>query len=182
MSGDKRHEEPREITAQPKRMRDELRESPVVEQGLSIDPEELGQQFLSEGTNQGNFESYDDGAEMSITGNAPSDAALTGPSFEVDQSLWESTIDLSLQTGGVDEVSNEYAQRTRPSEDDESAATRDEEEQEPGDLDVTEDVIREASLLDAEGAELGEVESPEPKTDDIGTHRRRRGGSQSRSL
>jgi len=175
MSADKRLDETREITAQPKRMRDELRESPVVEQGLSIDPDDLGQQFLSEGTEQGNFESLEaEGVDLSITGNPLSDAALPGPSFEVDQTVWDSTVDLSLQTGGVDEVAAEATTRTGDEPLDEGDEARD--------LDLTDDVIREASLLDEESDELGEVESPEPKTDDHGTHRRRRGGSQSRSL
>jgi len=175
MSGEKRFEDTREITAQPKRMRDERRESSVVEQGLSIDPDELGQQFLSEGTEQGNFESLDgEGAEMSITGNPLSDAALTGPSFEVDQTLWDSTIDLSIQSGGVDEVAAELSGNGQPDEPEEDSEQRD--------LDLTEDVIREASLLDEESNEPGEVTSPEVKTDDIGTHRRRRGGPKSRTL
>lgn len=43
-------------------------------------------------------------------------------------------------------------------------------------IDLTEEAIQEASLLDHESDELGEVESPTLRTDDTHTHGRRRGG------
>ncbi len=50
------------------------------------------------------------------------------------------------------------------------------------DVDLTEETIREASLLDHEGDEPGEVESPFVRTDDVHTHGKRRGGHANTSL
>jgi len=47
---------------------------------------------------------------------------------------------------------------------------------ESGEVDLTEDNIREASLLDHEGEEAGVIESPFVRTDDTHTHNKRRGG------
>lgn len=43
-------------------------------------------------------------------------------------------------------------------------------------MDLTDETIQEASLLDHETDELGEVESPNLRTDDTHTHGKRRGG------
>jgi hypothetical protein len=47
---------------------------------------------------------------------------------------------------------------------------------ESGEIDLTEVSIRDASLLDHEGEEAGEIESPFVRTDDTHTHNKRRGG------
>jgi hypothetical protein len=51
-----------------------------------------------------------------------------------------------------------------------------------GDVDLTDETIREGSLLDREGEELGEVEAPSLNTDDVHTHGKRRGGHSRTSL
>jgi hypothetical protein len=51
-----------------------------------------------------------------------------------------------------------------------------------GDVDLTDETIREGSLLDREGEELGEVEAPTLHTDDVHTHGKRRGGHSRTSL
>jgi len=50
------------------------------------------------------------------------------------------------------------------------------------DVDLTEETIRDASLLDREGEEQGEVESPHCITEDVHTHGKRRGGHARTSL
>jgi hypothetical protein len=51
-----------------------------------------------------------------------------------------------------------------------------------GDVDLTDETIREGSLLDREAEELGEVEAPSLNTDDVHTHGKRRGGHSRTSL
>ncbi len=96
----------KEVTARPRPISQDLRRPPVADPGLSVDPEDLGRQFLSEATQQQNFESSDrgDASELSIVEGAPSDDALTGPSFDPDHDVWEQTVDLDLESGGVDQV------------------------------------------------------------------------------
>jgi hypothetical protein len=86
------------ITARPKTIRSEVTASPVAEVGLSVDPEELGELFLADATEQGNFESLQsEPPELSIVEGAPTDDALVGPNFDTDHDVWEHTVDLTLQ-------------------------------------------------------------------------------------
>jgi len=86
------------ITARPKTIRAEVTSLPVAEVGLSVDPEELGERFLADATEQGNFESLQsEPPELSIVEGAPTDDALVGPNFDSDHDVWEHTVDLTLQ-------------------------------------------------------------------------------------
>ena len=147
-------------TAQPKRARDQLRADPVTEPGLSVAPEDLGRQFLRDATEQDNFESSRGGdtPEVSIMEGAPSDDALPGPTFDGDQSIWESTVDQSLESGGIDEMRDEAS----PAGNEQTQGISDDEEE----IDLGREYVREGSLLDREAAELGETEPAEPMTDD----------------
>jgi hypothetical protein len=49
-------------------------------------------------------------------------------------------------------------------------------------LDLTEESVRDVSMLDHEADEAGEVESPHLRTDDVHTHGKRRGGHARTSL
>jgi hypothetical protein len=49
-------------------------------------------------------------------------------------------------------------------------------------MDLTEETIRDASLMDQEGDEAGEVQSPSLRTEDVHTHGKRRGGHARSSL
>lgn len=89
----KRKEQPA-ITARPKPVSDEMKDNPDNEPGLSVDPEDLGAHFLIEATETGTRRRPE---ELAIVEGAPSDDALPGPNFDPDQTVWESTIDLSLQ-------------------------------------------------------------------------------------
>ena len=147
-------------TAQPRRARDQLKADPVTDSGLSVAPEDLGRQFLRDATEQDNFESSRGGdtPEMSIVEGAPSDDALPGPTFDPDQTIWESTIDLSLESGGLDEMREESS----PEGNDSTQGLYEEEEE----IDLGREYVREGSLLDREGDALGETKAPSPITDD----------------
>lgn len=175
MSGrDKETMEELEVTAQPKSIPEELTQ-PVSEPGLSVDPEDLGRQFLADATEQHNFESLrgGDAADLYVTSAAPSDDALVGPNFESERTVWENTISLSMENGGP-----EGAQQAV------SPSSPLDEELEDGlhlidpdsDLDLTESTITEASLLDHEAETLGETTAPEIRTDDSKSRAKKRGG------
>jgi hypothetical protein len=160
MSSRRLDQEP-EITAQPRTISDELRGNPIAEPGLSVQPEDLGRQFLSEATEQANFESSRGGdtPEMYPNDPAPTDEALTGAVWEQDRSLWEQTVNMTLQAGGLDEAreqgsieGNEQAQGLFA--------------EEPGDVDMIEDDIHDMSLLDREAERPGEVKEPKVLTDE----------------
>jgi hypothetical protein len=97
-------ESDQDVTARPRPIPEELTKRPVAESGLSVDPEDLGAQFLTDATEQNNFESSDvgDEGELSIVEGAPSDDALTGPNFDPDHDVWEQTVDLALDSDGLD--------------------------------------------------------------------------------
>lgn len=159
-----------EITAQPKSMPEELAASAGGhEQGLSVDPEDLGRTWLSDATEQGNFESASGGEndEQWLSASGNSDEARPGPNFEVDKDVWENTVSLTLQNGegAVSDplIEDEEGDGMHLLEDDE----------ESGDLDLTQTTIHEASLFDHEADELGETEPPaHVVTDDNHTHAR----------
>ena len=153
----------RELTAQPKSIEDELGVVEEHEVGLSVDPDDLGRNFLSEAMDQGNFES-----ELRGDGADPSDAPLTGPNFESDHDVWESTVSLTMQRGASDddEPLIEDADDALDAADDESG----------GGLDLTEPVIHDGSLLDSETDELGVTREPDNRTDDTHMRGKPRGG------
>lgn len=161
MSSRKMEETP-EITARPKSLTDDLVYEPTVEPGLSVTPEELGQVFLSDAMEQANFESARGGdtPEIDITGPSPTDGALTGANWE-NGSIWEHTINMSLQEGSLEEVRTEASPEG-------NAQVQGLEGDEAGghNVDVTSANIHEASLLDYETDELGEVASPEVDADE----------------
>ncbi|MDB4991116.1 MAG: hypothetical protein JWN04_6294 [Myxococcaceae bacterium] len=157
----KQDDEELELTAQPKSIEDELGIAEEHESGLSVDPDDLGRNFLSEAMDQGNFES-----ELRGDAADPSDAALTGPNFESDHDVWENTISLSLQNGALDD------EPLLESEDDALDAAQDESDG----LDLTETTIHSGSLLDSETDELGVTREPNNVTDDTHTRGKPRGG------
>jgi hypothetical protein len=133
----KRVEPDQNVTARQRPVSEELSKRPVAESGLSVDPEDLGTQFLTDATEQNNFESSDsaDASELSIVEGAPSDDALTGPNFDPDHEVWEQTVDLALDSGGVDgtraatpsDGSDQDPALARADQRDDRPATRDEE-------------------------------------------------------
>jgi hypothetical protein len=140
------------------------------EDGLSIDADELGSHFLSEAVEQGDLSTRSAAdLELSLLTGAETDAAQPGPNFDGDNSLWEQTVGLAVQTaGGVDQLRASAAIGA-----DELDAALDEEgldDTEPSS--ITESHIRELSLFDREAPEPGETLEPEIQTEDGGHHAR----------
>jgi hypothetical protein len=53
-----------------------------------VDPDDLGERFLTEATEQGNFESLrSEPPELSIVDGTPSDDPLLGPNFDPDHDV-----------------------------------------------------------------------------------------------
>lgn len=156
-----RHDDYPEPTAQPRSMVQELkRRTPEV--GLSVSPDDLGSLFLADATEQGNYESSTgEPPELSLLEGADSDEPLVGPRFEQDDSVWEHTVDLvragDADFGARDPIEQGDTLRMTPYDDSEHA---------PRSVDTRSSSILEASLLDRESDEFGEVESPDVTTDD----------------
>jgi hypothetical protein len=141
------------------------------EEGLSVDPEELGQSFLRYATEQDNFETARAiPLEFAPTVEPPDDETQREPAAP-GGSLWDTTVDKVLAAD--DELDPEALEAGElPS--DESGVS-DEPPRGVAQIDLTASVIEEASLLDAEADVLGEVVPADPNTEDIG-RRRSRGG------
>ncbi len=156
-----------QITAQPKRLADELMANPVADPGLSVEPEDLGKQFLSEAMEQHNFESFKGGdtPEMYINNPSPSDAALTGANWEQDRSVWQHTVEMSLQNGSIDDMRAEGSPEGADLGLEDQPVMEDDDQ--PEEVDVTSRAIRGASLFDHEGRNPGEVMSPSIETDEM---------------
>lgn len=89
------------ITARPKSGVAEVTVSPIPDPGLSVEVEDLGVHFLTEATGQSNFESMlAQPPELSIVDGASTDDPLVGPNFDPDHSVWEQTVDWTLQSSG----------------------------------------------------------------------------------
>lgn len=65
------------------------RKRAVPEEGLSVDADELGTQFLSGATEQGNFESQHE-PDLSLTNGAATDEAI--PGGDAEGNLWDQTV------------------------------------------------------------------------------------------
>jgi len=161
-----------EITAQPRSLLEELATTEPSEEGLSVDPEELGKSFIRYATEQGNFEGSAQ-RELSIAGEAASDNALQSAHFSEEGTIWDSTVDLTMEHDGVDGATLAASPRN-PDEDQGERA--DDAQRGVAEIDLTESAIDEGSLLDDEADVLGEVIEPYPTTDDADSHGRRRGG------
>lgn len=153
-----------EPTARPRPISEQIPAGAYAEEGLSVDPEDLGAQFLIGATEQRNFESLRaaDIAELSITSGAASDEALMGPNMDVEQTPWEQTVDLTLQSGTREPPTLEAAS---PGSGDDGEFEL-ERGAEPNEVNLLEPAVREASLFDKEGAQPGETEPPDINTDD----------------
>jgi hypothetical protein len=169
---DELEDEP-EITAQPTGIPEELASrGPNHEVGLSVDADELGRNFLSDATEQGNFESeYDESVERYVSEESRNDDALAGPNFDAGSDVWENTVNLTLQGGEapVGPLVDDHIDGMRVVEDED-------EQTESDDVDLTQNTVTDASLLDRESDEYGETESPEVTTEDAHTHAKKRGG------
>lgn len=165
-----------EITAQPRPISEELVSAPIAESGLSVDPEDLGRQFLGGATEQANFESSHGGesSEVNITDAALTDASLVGSAWD-SGSVWEATVNMSVQNEGMDNARGDEPSESIREEDEKMVAAERELGDDMSDVNVTGSTIHNASLLDYETDELGGTASPSVDADDQeGNERRRR--------
>jgi hypothetical protein len=148
-----------------------------VEEGLSLDPEDLGAYFLSWAVEQGETDwtpvSYGDEGYEDDTPPLVDALDLEDADERIIRSAaWERTLRRALMRGpplAGRAAEQRVAPVERPSP--EPASYRWDE------LDLTDAAIHEASLFDHEGAELGEAEPPSAlRTDDTHTHLKPRGG------
>lgn len=156
-----------EPTARPRPISQELPAGAFAEEGLSVDPEDLGAQFLISATEQKNFESLRpaETAELSIASGAASDEPLVGPNMDVDRSLWEQSVDLTLQSGALEPPTLDAAQHDEEQWSQQADA--------PRGVNLLERDIQEGSLFDEEGDEPGGAEAPAVDTDDSTPNGRR---------
>jgi hypothetical protein len=165
--------EEKHVTAQPKPISDDVGTHELREDGLSIEPEEMGQSFLRYATEQANYET-ERGAgvdELFPDGESGSDDALDSAHFSPDASIWRNTVDLAAGTRRIDDLTRESVPPV-PEEDDELGPEL-RVRRGVAEIDLTESVIEEASLLDEESEVLGEVIPKEPRTEDGGHHKSR---------
>jgi hypothetical protein len=152
-----------EFTAQPHSLSDDLDLS-GDEAGLSIDPEDLGNHFLSEAVEQGDLGVHD-AAELEFTLHAgESDIA------DIDLGMWETMTELAVQNGGT---SAELRAATDFGA--ERLAAERERERVPAPshwLNMHDSSTRETSLLDREGAARDRTLAPRVDSDDSGRHAR----------
>ena len=131
------------------------------EEGLSVDPEELGASFLRYATEQGNFE----GAravplEFAPPAGPASDDAPREPSGATGN-LWDRTVAAAIADEPVRDSGEVDLQQLEPEEGKPEEPARGVVQ-----IDLNANVIEEGTLLDAEGEELGEVIPADPATDD----------------
>jgi hypothetical protein len=173
----KQGEEPDRITVWPRAAPDGVGSIPPPESGLSVEPEEIGAQFLSNATEQGLSDWPDAPEEDSAVFEGVVDddgGGFDEASFEADPRGWERRITRLLRLGNFQSrpVPKTGTRRALPDD----SAREDHLGHALDEIDLTDEAIQEASLLDHESEELGEVESPKLRTDDTHTHGRRRGG------
>jgi len=134
----------------------------VPEEGLSVDADELGERFLSDATEQGNFESELE-PQLSLTGGANSDEPIVSDDPEAGSTVWDQTIRRAPQSDvreilDVAVVEDRGVDPDSPDDKDPDHA--------PRTVDVRQGRVVGASLFDDEGEELGETRSPDVRSDD----------------
>ena len=160
-------EDTQDFTVGAKASRQQIAKRAVPEDGLSVNPDELGTRFLSDATEQSNFEG-ELVPELSLSGGASSDAAVPNGD-ESDGTLWDHTIRRARRSD-VREI-RDIALR----DDDERGVDPDSPDDQssehvPRTAGRTVDVHRartvDASLFDDEDEESGEIRTPDVNADD----------------
>lgn len=170
----KKAREAAEVTVWPSSFPDDVGACTTVDEELSRDCEELGNRFLSDAVEQ-TFSLHPPHCEPEAEGDEPDFDAKMGEAL--------------LRSYGLKPMPKRST--ARPSSSSRAPLPRrgvphmphDLDEFLPNDeLDLTDETIREVSLLDHEGEEAGEVESPWVQTEDVHSHGKRRGGHARTSL
>jgi len=143
------------------------------EPGLSIDPEDLGNHFLTEAVEQGDLSPRDDAElELAMLGDPESDDR---PSVEL--SVWSRMIELSNDGGNSEQLraAAAFGADALEAERSEGPAELDAESEREEDstaIRFTDSAIRDRSMMDQEGAAFDETVSPEIDAEDGGHHAR----------
>ncbi len=173
------------VTAQPAHISDQVGSVTPAESGLSVDPEDLGKQFLAAAVEQSNGSEWPRGL---YEDDFPSDdemALSEALDLEADTGSlrsWERALLRALADGKSEEEASGFPRsfRGRPLRVERTLSREFDGEQSShawDEVDLTDEAIHEASLLDHEGPELGEAIAPSVlKTDDTHTHGKRRRG------
>jgi hypothetical protein len=161
-----------EITAQPRPFSADLGRETASEPGLSIDPDELGNRFLREATEQGDFDPTPvSELELSLMEDPTgADETPVGASFTYERSFWDESVDRQLETRGAADQLREPAPSPRDDFDEADDELRADDQDD--EVQIAQSYIREVSLLDREGSEGDETEVPEIDTEDGGRHAR----------
>ncbi|HEY6881144.1 MAG TPA: hypothetical protein VI299_24125 [Polyangiales bacterium] len=162
-----------EVTVWPSSFPEDVGSSAAGDEGLPRDCEELGNRFLSEAVEQ-SF-SLHPHWEPEIEGDDPSFDAKMGDALLRSFGLKAMPMRTTTRPISSSRVSLPKLGAPRMPRDLDEFLPDDE-------LDLTDETIREVSLLDHEGEEAGEVESPWVQTEDVHTHGKRRGGHARTSL
>jgi hypothetical protein len=157
-----------EFTAQPRPLSDQFSTEAGSESGLSVDPDDLGSRFLAEATEQMGAEPLRTALEneLTIVGPAVGDGPIESANNDPDNTLWEQTVNLTMQTLGSSEQlrSPPFISDGDPDDDDlEGDPERDPSVrvQAPG---------QQGSLLDDPTGDDDETRSPATDTEEAGHH------------
>ena len=172
---------PLSVTAQPTHISEQVGSMAPAESGLSVDPEDLGTQFLAAAVEQSSSAEWprelneddfpaDDGAALSDALDLEADAGSL--------KAWERALLKAMANGQAQRATRGVPEPRAPRVAPTRAFTTGQGASHAWDeVDLTDEAIHEASLLDHEGAELGEAVAPSVlKTDDTHTHGKPRGG------
>jgi hypothetical protein len=140
------------------------RKRAAPEDGLSVSPDELGTQFLSGATEQGNFEG-ELTPELSLSEGAASDEALPNGDLDSDGTVWDQTI-RSAPRSDIREIRDPALRDEGERGVDPDSPDDEDEEHVPRTVDIHQTRIVGASLFDQEGDEAGETRTPDVRTDD----------------
>ena len=133
----------------------------VPEEGLSVDADELGERFLSDATEQGNFESELE-PQLSLLGGANTDEPMVDGD-DGGATVWDQTI-RRARSSGVREIADVAVVEDRGVDPD--SPDDQDPDHAPRTVDIRQARVVGASLFDDEGEELGETRSPDVRADD----------------
>jgi hypothetical protein len=173
------------VTAQPTHISEQVGSVAPAESGLSVDADDLGRQFLASAVEQSSGSEWP--RELNEDDFPSDEAAALSDALDLEADTgslrsWERALLKAMANGKSEQAASGFPppRLTRP-----LRSTRRGPQELDGEevshawdeVDLTDEAIQEASLLDHEGPELGESVAPSVlKTDDTHTHGRPRGG------
>ncbi|HEX4352258.1 MAG TPA: hypothetical protein VHZ95_05075 [Polyangiales bacterium] len=156
-------EEENEYTAQPMPIADDLREPELNDVGMSVDPDDLGAWALRSATQEIDPRAPNASPPLSLNDAPLNDDAFAGPNFDPDVPVWDQTVDMALQSGGLDGTRDAAAiGDTDNFDEDEDEALDDSFTR---DIDLKQNVIRDGSLFDLDSADSENPIEPNVDTD-----------------